>query len=366
MAKPIRILHVLGRTDRGGAESLVMNIYRNIDRSKVQFDFAIHTNDRCQFDDEIESLGGKIYHLPRYRVYNHLIYIKMRNRLLSNNSFVAVHGHMNSTASIYLKIAKKYKLITISHIHNVNGEKGIKSIIKNIYRIGINNNSDYKFACSVETGEYLYGKNSHNFQVIKNGIEVKKFTFNENVRNLVRNDLGISDNEIVIGHVGNFRPVKNHKFALELFRKLNCLDNRYRLILVGENVKENLYHHIRDINLEKRIFFLGSRPDINNILQAFDIFILPSYHEGLPVTSIEAQASDLICILSSNITRECKISKKTHFLTIDDKDSLNDWVHLIHDIKRFERQDVENIITDSGYNIKSISKNLESFYLSLI
>lgn len=365
MYKPIRILHVLGRTDRGGAESLVMNIYRNIDREKIQFDFAIHTEDRCDFDDEIESLGGRIYHLPRYKVYNHLNYKKAWNDLLNKNNFKAIHGHMNSTASIYLKIAKKKGITTISHIHNINAEGGFKSKIKEIYKKDINDISDYKFACSIEAGHWMYGKDNKDFVVIENGIEVDKFLFNEEVRIRKRRALGIRENEILIGHIGNYRPVKNHKFALEVFKKVYQQNNDYKLAFIGADVRENINLEKTSSRCKKNILFLGSRSDINELLQAIDIFILPSISEGLPIASIEAQAAGLKCIISDKVSKEVACTKNVIFLPINNTDSYNIWSESIIAEANYKRNKTDKNIKYGGYDILKTSLYLGEFYESL-
>lgn len=360
MKKPIRILHVLGRTDRGGAESLVMNIYRNIDREKIQFDFAIHTNERCQYDDEIESLGGNIYHIPRYKIYNHYNYIKSWEHLLKNNTFTAIHGHMDSTASIYLKIAKKYGIPTIAHSHSTSSGKDLKSTIIEFYHRGINSVSDYKFACSKEAGYWLYGKDTK-FIVINNGIDTYKYKFNEENRIRTRNDLGISNDDIVLIHVGNYRPVKNHNFIVDIFNKLGLENDRYKLIFVGARVKENIHSRVNK-NVENNILFLGSRSDVDNLLKASDIFLLPSIYEGLPVTTIEAQTSGLKCLVSDNVSYECKLTDNIEFVDIDDINSKDIWISKIIEYKNYLRKDMSQEVRKKGYDIKDVALDLQKFY----
>ncbi|MDU2354184.1 MAG: glycosyltransferase family 1 protein [Anaerococcus sp.] len=364
MTDPIRILHVLGRTDIGGAESLVMSIYRNIDREKIQFDFAIHTDDRCDFDDEIESLGGRIYHLPRYKVYNHLRYINAWKNLFKNNNFHAVHGHMNSTASIYLNIAKKRGISTISHIHNVNGEDGLKSLIKNISKRNISKVADYKFACSQEAGRRMYGSNSNDFKIINNGVEVDKFLFNKYVRNEKRIELGIKNNEILIGHVGNYRPVKNHRFLVEIFNNIFNEDENYKLALVGSGVEEKVRDYIDD-KAKNNVLFLGSRSDVNELLQAFDIFILPSNYEGLGLVLIEAQAAGLQCYVSNKVPQDAKITNNIKYIPIDSKNSVKIWSEEILNNSIIKRNNMINEIKTSGYDIACVAKKLERFYLNV-
>ena len=363
MRYPIRILHVLGRTDRGGAESLVMNIYRNIDRNKIQFDFAIHTTDRCQFDDEIESLGGKIYHLPRYKIYNHVSYVQKWKNLLRNNNFLAIHGHMDSTASIYLKIAKDLSIPTISHSHSISSGYGIKAVITNLYHRNIENVSDYKFACSAEAGEWLYGRNS-DFVIVKNGVDIKRFIFNEKTRKTIREQLGVQDN-LVIGHIANYTKPKNHKFLIEIFKKLSKANPKVKLVLVGNKVEENLERIVKEYKLESKVIFLGTRSDIDRILQGFDIFVLPSIYEGLPVSLVEAQVSGLFCIVSDRVTKESEFTNNVKYLHIDRSDSVDCWVNCILDNREMEHQNLASTLQNSEFNIEVTKDYFQNFYLSL-
>lgn len=365
MTKPIRILHVLGRTDIGGAESFLMSIYRNINRDKIQFDFAIHTNDKCDFDDEIERLGGKIYHLPKYKIYNHIKYVSEWKRLLNNKKFDVVHGHMDSTASVYLGIAKQKGISTISHIHNTNGEKNIKSVIKRIYRRNINDVADYKFACSDAAGKYLYGNQSDDYVVIHNGIELEKFLYDSNKRLEIRKSLGISDNDIVIGHVGNYRPIKNHKFILKLFENLNSRIKNAKLVLVGANVEENLKKQAIDLGVDDKVLFLGARSDVSSLLQAFDIFVLPSISEGLGISLIEAQASGLKCFVSENIPKEAEVTDNIYFLPIKNVSDIDLWSDKIVEEIGYNRENMKSEIEKNGYDIIETVKYLEQFYLRI-
>ncbi|MCW6700871.1 glycosyltransferase family 1 protein [Anaerococcus sp. NML200537] len=358
-----RILHVIGGMDRGGAETLIMNIYRNIDRTKVQFDFAVHTNNRCHYDDEIESLGGKIYHLPRFKIYNIIDYKISWNKLLSKGEWQIIHGHLDSTASIYLKIAKKYGLITIAHSHSTSSGTGVKKIIVDYLHRDIVKFSDYNFACSTESGEWLFGKNS-NFSIIYNGIEMKKFIFDESIRKNVRNELNLN-NKFVIGHVANYTYPKNHKFIIELFKIIAEKDSNANLVLAGKGVKENIYESIRGTLIENKITFLGVRNDINRVLQAFDVFILPSLYEGLPVSLVEAQASGLQCIASDQITKEVKYTENLEFIPINNNDSLKKWANKILSLKNIKHKNLYDELVDSEFNIIKVSKSLQNFYLNL-
>lgn len=366
MTRPIRILHVLGTLDRGGAETLIMNIYRNIDRSKIQFDFAIHTNKDCDYNSEVLSLGGRIYNFPKFKVYNYINYKKKWEMFFKKHRFSAIHGHMDSTATIYLKEAKKYNIKTISHIHNSSSGKGIKSKIKDFMHKDILKCSDYRFACSEEAGNFLYGdtENLKNYKIINNSIETHKFSYNKNTRQMIRNDLNIK-NKLVIGHVGNYRIQKNHKFILEIFEEVYNKNKDTLLVLVGSGVEENLSGLIKNSKIKNNIRFLGPRDDVNELMQAFDIFLLPSKKEGLGIVLIEAQASGLFCLASNKVPKSTKITNNIDYLPIDKKDSTKIWAKKILCNKNYHRKDQSEEILKNDYDIKSTVNYLESFYLSI-
>ena len=226
----IRVLHVLGRLNRGGAETMLMNIYRNIDKTKIQFDFVKHTNEKCAYDDEIISMGGRIYTVPQYKLYNHLKYKKeWKKLLLEHDEWKIVHSHIRSTASIILKIAKAQEKRTISHSHSTSNGKGLKSILKKIFQLRIPKYSDYLVACSKDAAKWLYGRKnlqSEKCIILKNSIDIKNFYFNIENRKKIREKYNIKNNEILIGHVGRFVEVKNHNFLIDLFEKIFRSDNK--------------------------------------------------------------------------------------------------------------------------------------------
>lgn len=239
MKEKIRILHVLGGLNRGGAETMVMNVYRNIDRSKIQFDFIIHTTEKCDYEDEIKNLGGEIYRVPRYNGKNHIVYKNVWHKFFRLHSeYKIIHGHLRSTAAIYLNIAKKYKLKTIAHSHNTSSGSGVAAVIKNVMQIPIRYIADYLFACSDDAGKWLFGKNVINnkkYRIIENSIDCDSYMYNDHLRNNMRKSLDLND-KYVIGHVGRFNIQKNHEFLLEVF--LNCKKveaMRYCCLLEMEN-----------------------------------------------------------------------------------------------------------------------------------
>ena len=217
--KPVRVLHVLGTTNLGGAESRIMELYRCIDRSQVQFDFLIHTKEDGHYSEEIRSLGGHIYSLPRFKFFNIAEYRKaIRTFFKEHKEFTVIQGHMTSTAAIYLPIAKQeyarqsLPLITAAHARSAGVDKGLKGIATRILRIPLKNRADYLFTCSKEAGIAVYGTKAvrdGRVWTIPNAIDAERFHFQQNVRDEIRTELGIQD-KFVIGHVGRFGFMKNH------------------------------------------------------------------------------------------------------------------------------------------------------------
>jgi glycosyltransferase involved in cell wall biosynthesis len=345
-----------------------MNLYRNINRKNIQFDFVVHTNEICAFDEEIKQLGGKIYIVPKYKGINHFEYMKVWKHIFeSNPQYKIIHGHVRSTASIYLNIAKLYNLTTIAHSHNSSSGIGIRAIIKDILQYPIRFTADYFIACSMSAGKWLFGRRiveSENFFVLNNAIEVERFRFNSYLRKNIRNELNLED-KFVIGHIGRFHPQKNHDFLVEVFNRIYAMDNNSVLLLVGDGaLKSEIQLKVKNLCLEKNVIFTGVRSDVQEILQAMDVFLFPSLYEGLPVILIEAQASGLIIFASDKITRDVDITSNIFFTSLDS--DLDVWAKKILSYRNgYSRRNTSVEINVTGYDVKSNAEELESFYLSL-
>lgn len=359
MEEPIRIL-IIGMHDKiGGVETFLMNYYRNIDRNKVQFDF-ISIYDKLCFEDEILQLGGKVYKIPSEKKHP-VKYYKMLKNIIKDGRYRIVHINMLSAAnSIPIIVAKKCNVKNIIiHSHNTNTPKGcMRKILDFVSRPILKKGTEF-WACSEKAGKWLFGPKS-NFQIINNAIDYEVFKKDEIKRAKIRKELNI-ENKIVLGNIGRFSYQKNQEFLLEVFEKVHNINKNTKLILVGEGkLEKKLREKAKLLNIDKEVIFYGTTNHVEEILNCFDIFLLPSRFEGLPVTGIEAQAVGNICLFSSNISQEVKISENCYFIELNEEH----WTNLI--IKIVQKNKVkENNNINQAYNIKSASKLLEKKYFDL-
>lgn len=362
--KTIRVLQVVPNMQAGGLETLIMNIYRNIDRDKVQFDFLVHYQTKKHYDKEIEDLGGKIYRFPVREDKKIFKYIVDLNRFFKNHSeYKIVHCHMSSLGFLIFFIAKMNGIkIRIAHSHNSSNSKDIKGRFKRLLMLPYKYTSSVNFACSQESGNYLFGKRP--FEVISNAIEVEKFSYNTIIRDALRKELNLT-NKFVIGHVGRFNVQKNHNYLIELFNEVLKINEDARLLLIGDGeLKEEIYSKVKKLNLEDKVIFLGIRSDISRLYQAMDCFCLPSLFEGLPLVGVESQSSGLKTFFSSNITQEIIISDLAKTIDINEAPSINA-MKIMNENYNYNRAQYNEIIRNSIFNIKKISKKLEDFYINM-
>lgn len=363
----IRILHVLGGLERGGAETMVMNLYRAIDRTQVQFDFIIHTTEHQAYYDEIIALGGRIYSFP---AFNGLNYFKMKNLwkqfFKEHPEYKILHSHVRSYASLYLPIAKKAGLNTIIHSHSTSNGRGIGSVVKRIMQYPLRWQADFFFGCSKEAGTWLFGNkvvNSPKYHILQNAIDTEQYKFNPEIRKEYREKLGLSDKKTFI-HVGRFHPAKNHSFLLKVFSVVHQQDPNTALLIAGDGeLRPEIEKQIGILNLQNDVFLLGSRSDVPNLLRAADIFLFPSVWEGLPVTVVEAQAAGLPCFVSSNVTKEVHVSELVNYLPIDN--GVDCWVDSISQVST-DKKNVVDKIKIAGFDISYTANELTQFYQELM
>ena len=370
MTKPIRVLQVLSILNQGGAENMVMNLYRAIDREQIQFDFIVHTDERGVFDDEAESLGATIYHAPKYTGTNHFQYVKWwKNFLDSHPEYKILHSHIRSCASIYIPIAKKRGLKTIIHSHSTSNGTGFSSFGKRILQYPLRYQADYLFACSKEAGEWLFGEKvikKDNFKIIFNGIDCDRFRFDEECRRQIRKEYGI-ENNFVIGHVGRHTPAKNPIFLLEIFAEVYKKNPTARLLQIGQGeMTEQLKEKCRDLGIEKTVIFAGIQNNVEKYYSAMDVFLFPSTWEGLGIVAVEAQTSGLHCLVSKPVPTLADI-KAGLFHSMDLQKSAKEWAITTLSLKNTDRSaEMAKYTRSAGYDINVTAKYLSEFYYAMI
>lgn len=363
--EPIRVLQVVTIMNRGGLETMLMNYYRKLDKSKIQFDFMTNRSERGHYDDEIEAFGGKIYRLSPIKPGNYNKYFKeLDNFFNEHKEYKVVHSHINENSGFVLKAAKKAGIeCRIAHSHLSDLKLDYKYPFRVYARRNLKGNvSDY-FACSKRAGEWLFGKdisNSGKVTVLNNAVDTEKFRFNEEVRNNIRRKLDIEGKK-VIGHVGRFNPQKNHEFLIDVFNEIYKKDKDIVLLLVGDGyLKEKIEEKVNKLGLDKSVEFLGVREDIPELMQAMDLFLFPSQFEGLAVVMVEAQAAGLKVITSTGVTKESDITNNVEF--IDLSKGAEYWADIVLN-SDFKKKDDINLMIKKGYDSTNNVKWLSDFYL---
>ncbi len=361
MQEKIRILHIVPNMGQGGLENFIMNLYRNINTEKIQFDFLVHYRRKEYFDKEIEDRGGKIYRFSLREDNNIFKYIIELNKFFKNHKeYKIIHCHMSSIGFLLFLIAKLNGVqVRIAHSHNSDTEKTIKGFIKSILIKPYKYVSTINFACSEKAGKYLF-KNKK-FEIVPNGIDIEKFKFNYEIRKKIRKQLEINDDEFVIGHVGRFQLQKNHDFLIDIFKEVSKKQTNSKLVLIGiGNLEEKIKEKVVKLNLQNNVLFLGLRENTNEIYQAMDCFALPSFFEGLPLVGVEAQTSGLKCVFSDVISEELKIIDDVSFIPIKDPKI---WADVILNFSSKDRNESYDIAKNSKYNIKKVANYLEEIYI---
>lgn len=359
-----RILHVLGRTDRGGTESMLMTHYRHIDRSRLLFDFVIHTEDKCDFDDEIESLGGRIYRVRRFNVINYFQYQSDWKKFFAEHpEYEVIHIHHFLVAGVILPIAAKMGVkVRIVHSHNTKPpifllrEKVMWFFHKNLILY-----STKRLACSEAAGQYLFG--NYSFEVFNNAIETEKFRFDTEARTRVRKELCIEKDTLVIGHVGSFRTrQKNQSFIIDIFAEIIKINPNSRLVLVGDGVlKKEIENKIKSMGLSSHCILPGLRNDVPNLLSAFDVFVFPSLFEGLGIVSVEAQTSGLPVFQSEDVAVDSCLTPLCQ--RISRSQSPKEWATRICQAQHIvDRNEYAKLVVEKGYDVVNNVHRLEAIY----
>ena len=366
--EPIRVAHIIGKWLGGGVEAVVMNYYRHIDRTKIQFDFLCDEDSTNIPYEEIEQLGGRVILIPPYqKVFK---YQKELIRIFKENNYKIVHSHINTLSVFPLRAAKKAGVkVRIAHSHSTTNKKEWKkNLLKQMLRPFSKAYATDYMCCSELAGRWLFGDKAYDsgqVYLLNNAIDLDKFKYNESLRKEKRKELNIKDDTLVIGHIGRFVAQKNHIFLIDIFNEVHKKNSNSLLLLVGQGpLKEEIKNKVKELKLDDSVRFLGQRNDVNELYQAFDVFCLPSLYEGLPVVGVEAQASGLLCILSNAMTKETKVLDITKFMSLNN--TPEEWADsILDDVKRYKRIDTSKEMTAKNFNIKEEAKKLEKYYLNL-
>jgi len=365
-----RILYVVGgRFSRGGIESFIMNYYRHMNRSKIQIDFIVHGYGKGAYDDEIESLGGRIYHVP-IKTKNPIKNVRMLYGICKSGRYQIIHAHMDAMSYVPLKIAKKCGIaVRIAHSHNTEHltNNRIKIILNEYARKKLPLVVTHYYACSKMAGIWLFGeKNVDKIQIVSNAIDIDRFRYDKHMRKTVRDRMGIDDSDIIIGHVGRYEYQKNHEYLIEVFNRLHKVSDRYKLMLIGDgSLKEAVKEKVRNDSLSDFVIFVDACGNVNEYYNAFDLFCMPSYFEGLSVVMIEAQCNGLQCITSDTTSVESNVTGNVQFLPIS-QEAIDVWVNKILGADLSRDSDAVQKIIGGGYSICDAAVKLQEKYLQLI
>lgn len=358
---------------RFGVTSVIMNYLENMPKDRVKVDLLVYENSEAEQVYRAKSYGSSVYYMPELGLNNLVLFRKFMNRFFEEHHYSIVHSHFNQIDGIVFPIARRHGVqYCISHSHNTRlSDSRIKALRNRLLCWNIGWNGDYLAACSEAAGISLYGrrfKNSDKKLLIHNGIAVERFGFCIQDRDKIRSEFNVNDDEVLIGHIGSFKPQKNHSFLIEIFAGLCKKSVKYKLMLVGDGDKRSVIQDkVKEYGIEDKVIFAGVRSDINHILSALDLFVLPSLYEGLGIVLIEAQSSGLMCFASDKVPDDARVSSNIEYLKIDN--GIDNWVKKIFEAKPVNvkhRKGCMKIVSDNGYNIKEQALLLENFYVSLI
>lgn len=357
---PIRVLHVVTYMGRGGLETMLMNYYRFIDRDKIQFDFLTHRDFRADYDDEIISLGGNIYHLPRLIPWSRSYKKALKAFFISHPEYRMIHVHQDCLSGVICEIAEECGIsVRIAHSHCTDQDKNLKYPIKLWYRRKIPKYATDLLACGQDAGQWMF--RGAPFCIMNNAIDTESYVCHPQKRAKIREQLDLS-NQLVIGHIGRFFPQKNHPFLLQVFTELLKTEPNAVLLLVGGGKDmPKIKALAATLGIMNNVRFLGVRSDVADLLQAMDVFVFPSRYEGLGIVVIEAQASGLPCIVSESVPTECDITPNIDHVSL--KSPVSVWVQKIMNQKTALRTNMTDQIKDAGYDIKANAFWLEKYYM---
>ena len=370
MNPKIKIVQFVTRLEFGGVEAMLIN-YTTHFKNPEQFDFHIITQDinnpNCirQFEE-----AGYTVHIVTHKRKSIARNVKEVYQVMKQEYFDIAHGHMTLTNFYVLFIAKMLGVrVRICHAHSAFREDALKAklvfpVLKWLNRIVAN----VWMACGYNAGVFLYGKEAMETKkvyMLRNAIDLQRFKKDNMIRKMIREKYALG-NDLCIGHIGRFSPPKNHFFVLAIFDAIRKIAPETKFLLVGDGeLREKIFAKIKELKLEDSVVLTGNVTNTNELYQAMDVFILPSLYEGLPVVSIEAQATDLPCLISENVDHRCALTPNVHFFSIEK--SADEWAKEIlkYAVKLCDSTGIE-VLTQAGYNIETEAQKLEEFYKNLM
>ena len=359
MTKPIRVLCVFASLDRGGAETMVMSVYRKIDRDKVQFDFVKMVQNECAYEKEIKALGGQVFFCPRLDYFNYFKFRRWWVDFFSNHrDYKIIHCHFFTVAGFVFPIARRFGLTTICHSHIAKKRRHPLHFVCSILAQAT---SDYCLACSKDAGDYFFPKRKDVIEV-KNGIDTIAFKFDSELRDDMRLKLGLTD-KYIIGHIGRFHEQKNHQFLIDLFSHIHQREPNSVLLLLGDGpLRPEMEAKAIAFGLEDCVYFAGVQSQVPRYLNAMDLFLFPSKYEGLGIALVEAQCNGLPCIVSNTVPQEANVTGKCIYLDLD----LDEWCSIIQGQTLSRDDDEYKLVKAVGYDINDVTSWLEDFYTRIL
>ena len=364
----MRVLQVIGVMDRGGAETMVMNLYRAMDRKRIQFDFLVHEQREGDYDAEIERLGGRFFRVPRFTGLNAGTYRRSVRALFAEHpEWRVVHGHIGSCAPVYLSEAKRVGAFTIAHSHAQNYVGGLAGLAFNVAAHPVRRVADYFMACSREAGLDRFGGaivEGERFAIVPNGIDMTRYACDEAAHEQAKAELGLSGHPVVC-HTGRLIPVKNHEFLLQVFSQVVREFPDAVLLCAGRGeLEESLKARADELGLGEAVRFLGVVDDVPRLLRAADTFVFPSVNEGLALSAVEAQASGLPTIVSTGVPELAVVSDRTRRMPLSAGAEAwaGECVRMLHAAADSARSDACEQVRAHGFDIADTSARLAAFY----
>ena len=351
-----RLLCVLSNVNAGGAETFLMKMFRAVDRSQYCFDFCVNLEGKNYYEDEINQLGGKVFKIPS-KSEDRTQFKKQLSEIIRREGYESVlRITSNSFGFMDLMVAKKAgaKNCCVRSSNSSDGNSWKVKIAHKLGRLLYGKFIDVKIAPSELAAEYTFGKKSYRngeVNILHNAVDLSVFKFDEEWRKQVRSEFGIKNQTLVVGHVGRFNLQKNHEFLIEVFNEINKRNPESILMLVGiGDLEGKIKEKVLSLGLQDKVVFTGLRSDVPKMLCAMDVFVFPSFYEGMPNTVIEAQATGLPCIIANTITKEANITGLVEYLSLSD--SAEQWAEKTLSKSSNERKNTYDDFVENGYDIE--------------